>query len=265
MSQLEGSQKLLEARCRNAVDTLIARYGSQLLERQIFVQQTLNNLQAGIANIPYQAAMWTYSCALYDACSGMEGKERQELAYAELFRQLYDRAFWHYRTICADVTQQAIERIFARFEHVRQPGTFLAFAFQQLRDAARAMQRAEKSPTISLESPVGEGKDTLGMLLADLDQRDPGQQLLVEEQRLQLEKLIKEFMQRHPRAKQQMAALLLKHLEGLDEEAISQRLGKPPSSIYVLRHRAIQKIKQMPTWRAFALELGITVDEESKD
>lgn len=261
MSRLEGNKELLKARCRDAVDKLIARHNSQLLERKIFVQQTLETLQAGIAQMPYQAAMWTYSCALYHACSGMEGKERQELAYSELFRHLYDRAFWHYRAICADVTQQAIERIFATFERIRQPGTFLAFALQQLRDAARAILRQEKSHAISLESPVGEGEDTLGMLLADPRQSDPGQQLLIDEQRLQLESLIQEFMQRYPRAKQQIAALLLKHLAGLDEEAISQRLGKPLSSIYVLRHRAIQKIKQMPTWRAFALELGIAMDE----
>lgn len=262
MSYIESKLKHMEISCREAVDQHLARHRSQLLERHFFLQQTLDHLRAGVASSAHRAATWTYSCALYQACSGKEGTQRQELAYSELFRYLYDCAYWRYRDICADVTQHALERIFRAFERVRHPGTFLAFALQQLRDAARAIRRKDSQPTKSLNAPVGSGDDELGMLLPDPGQVDPAKQVLIDDQRSRLEQVINEFLKRYPRAKTQLAALLLKHLEGLNEEEISQKLGKPVKSIYVLRFRAIQKIKRDPSWRTLAAELGIALDEE---
>jgi DNA-directed RNA polymerase specialized sigma24 family protein len=69
------------------------------------------------------------------------------------------------------------------------------------------------------------------------------------------------FVQRHPRARLQLAALWLKHVEGLDETAISQRLGKPAGSLYVLRARALQKLRAEPAWRALAAEAGLLPQE----
>ncbi|MDQ4077970.1 MAG: hypothetical protein M3220_17200 [Chloroflexota bacterium] len=247
----------IEQGCRDAVDCLLARHDWHLLEREEFVCRSLEHLQGGIASDPYRAATYTYSQAMHRACSGIEGEQRQEQAYSELFRYLYDSASRRYGDLGAEVTQQALARIFMTFDRCRAPGTFFAWAFQQLRDAARA-QRSQVIPEAqSLEAqPGADDEMMLGERLSDPSQRDPLEQVLVAEQRSRLDHMVAEFLRTHPRAAQQLAALLLKHHEGLDDHTISQRLGKPVESIYVLRSRAMRKLQQEPSWQALAAELG---------
>jgi RNA polymerase sigma factor (sigma-70 family) len=259
MVQTERDVDLLAAQCRAAVATLQARHGWQLLDQASFAQRALELLANGSAADAQRAALHVYCHALYAACSGIEGAERQNLAYGELFRYLYDIARRRYPQLAAEAAQQGIERVFLAFDRCHEPGTFLAFAFQQLRDAARAIQRQEQRQPHSLDAPSGEA-EPLGYYVADQQHPELSLMVIADELRQRFKALVAAFLQAHPRAEQQIAALQLKYIEGLDDTTISQRLGVSVSSVYVLRSRAIKRLQADRHWRALAAELGIVPD-----
>ncbi len=94
-----------------AVDTLLARHGWELLDRDTFVRRTIEVLREGEALEPTRAATHVYSLVLYHACSGEEGEQRQDTAYRELFYYLERSAHHRYPDVYDDATQLAIERI----------------------------------------------------------------------------------------------------------------------------------------------------------
>lgn len=260
---IESELPRAEGRCREAVQLLLARHGWRLLEPEELARRAFEHLREGIAADPRRAAIYAYSQALYVACSGAEGGQRQNLAYTELFRYLYDGARRRYPDVCEDATQQALESTFASFARCRQPGTFLAFAFQRLMDAARTVRRQEDRRSGWIGGPLGDEHGSLVELLPDPEQMDPAEQVLAGERRLRFEQCSGEFLAKHPRAHQQLAALRLKYIEGLDDAEISRRLGKPISSVYVLRARAVEKLRVEPSWRSLAAEFGIVTEDRS--
>jgi RNA polymerase sigma factor (sigma-70 family) len=260
MSQLESATPALEQICSQVVDALVDRHGWRLLDRADLVQRALEHLRSGAATDARRAATYAYSRALYVACSGGEGPERQNWAYAELFRYLYDSALHRYPGIHEEVAQRALAGVFASFAGCRQPGAFLAFAFQHLLDAARALRR-ESVPARSLADRPGEQARWLGEQIPDERQPDPSDAVIADELRARFAQLAGEFLRKHPRAAQQFAALRLKFIDGLDDIAIAQQLGKSVRNVYVLRARAIEKLRAEPAWRALAAEFGILPNE----
>jgi len=246
MSQLESAPSAPERMCAQAADALVARHGWQLLDRAEFARRALEHLRSGVAADARRAATYAYSLALHAACSGSEGRERQNHAYAELFRYLYDSALHRYPGIHEEVAQRALAQVFASFGRCRQPGAFLAFAFQHLLDAARSLRR-EHAGTLAEQ--------------ADAGQPDPSDMVIAGELRARFEQLAAEFLRRHPRAARQFAALRLKFIDGLDDPTIAGQLGKSVQNVYVLRARAIEKLRAEPAWRALAAEFGIVNDE----
>jgi RNA polymerase sigma factor (sigma-70 family) len=260
MSQLESARPALERLCGSAVDLLLARHEWRLLDRAEFIRRALLHLSDGVAGDAQRAATYAYSQALYMACSGAEGFERQNRAYTELFRYLYDSALHRYPDVYDEAAQHALARTFARFERCRQPGAFLAFAFQQLADSVRTLRREAWRPR-SLTAPAGARDAPLADLLADTRQPDPSEAVIAAELHARFEQLADEFLRKHPRAAQQFAALRLKFIAGLDDTTIARRLGKSVKSVHVLRSRAIEKLRAEPAWRALAVEFGILPDE----
>ncbi|MGH2388927.1 MAG: RNA polymerase sigma factor [Chloroflexota bacterium] len=254
---VQGRAEANQQRCSEAVERLLARFGWRLLTPSAFALRTYAYLRAGIASDPHRAATYTYSQALYVACSGAEGAARQNLAYSELFRYLSYRAARQYPDIRDDAVQSALTRTFAGFARCRRPETFFAFALQQLTDAARPPRRQGAGQVRSLDAPIGEGAATLADLLPDLDRADPVEQAITREQDARLRRMADEFRRNYPRARDQMAALWLKYVDGLSDVEISRRLGKSINNIYVLRSRAIAKLEKEPSCRALAMELGI--------
>ncbi len=247
--------------CRAAVGLVLARHDWQLLDHDTFVQRTFEYVAAGGTADAQRAATHIYCQALHAACSGAEGSERQNQGYGELFRYLYDSARRRYPGDCAEIAQLALERVFLAFDRCHEPGTFLAFAFQHLRDAARTLQRQEQQRPQSLEAPIGNGKEPLSAYVADRRQPELSATLIATELRERFNQVVAEFLQAHPRAAQQIAALRLKYIDGLDDTLISQRLGVPINSVYVLRSRAMKRLQNDQHWRALAVELGILPDD----
>lgn len=243
----------LERQIDVTVAKLLERHQWRLLPRDEFARRTAAQVAAGLASDPQRAAVGVYSLALHSACSGSEGQQRRELAYTELHRYLYDAARARYPAIADDVTQSALERICIAFERCRQPIAFLAFAFQHLLDAARALRRQDGHTPHSLDR---DEEAQPAQSLADT-QAQPSEQLLDQERRSELKRSAEAFLQEHPRASQQLAALWLKHIEGLDDGTISSKLGVSVDSVYVLRSRAVKKLRSDPRWRSLAVEFGI--------
>jgi RNA polymerase sigma factor (sigma-70 family) len=252
--------EMVAQRCRQTVALLRARYDWRLLDDEEFVRQTMEHVQSGVASDPYRAATHAYSLALYRACSGYEGDARQELGYAELFRYLYNIAYHRYFDHCDDVTQQAVERIFTSFERCRQPGAFLAFAFQHLRDTVRTLRRQQSRAPQSLDEMIGEEQNAQEVLLPD-PRIGLLEQVIAQEQWSSVKQIVENFLRDHPRSRKQLTALLLKYVAGMDDQAISEAMGMPIQNVYVLRSRAIKKLKQETSWRMLASELGIRTDE----
>jgi RNA polymerase sigma factor (sigma-70 family) len=258
MAQMEPDRATLLQACHAAVDRLAATWGWHLLGRATWARQAADLVRAGMAADPGRAAMFVYSQVLHTACSGIDGRARQNLAYTELFRFLFESARRRYPEIAEDATQRASERVFAQFDRCRTPGTFLAFALQQLMDAARAVRRQNGLDAIPQAAPAAGIGD-----LHNLPDRQPDMaaQIITAELRARFEDLSREFLRKHPRAGRQIAALRLKYIDGLDEAAIGQLLGKSTGSVYTLRARAIEKLRAEPEWRALAADFGILPED----
>ncbi|MBK9710090.1 MAG: hypothetical protein IPO81_01960 [Kouleothrix sp.] len=247
----------LRRECLQEVRRLQEQRDWRLLPAEQWSQLVLEQITAGATATPVRIAIHVYSQAMHRACSGAEGGERQNRAYSELFRYIYDLARSRYPDIAEDAAQHAVERTFILFAHCRLPGAFLAFAHQQLLDATRSQRRQDN---LFGWSRVAGG--TLDLLRhPDQRQADPITPIIEGELRARFERLSEEFLRKHPRATQQLRALRLKYIDGLDDETISRLLDKPVNSIYVLRSRALEKLRAEPAWRALAVEFGILPDE----
>jgi len=239
------------------VDAYIQRYHWQLIVRDEFVRLVeLQSEQCMSTKSAHAAILCVYSRALYWSCSGAEGRLRQEQGYSELTTFLDQMAARRYGAVRADATQGALERIYRSFAHCRQPETFLAFALQKLRDAAqiefRSLHRAEAHLSLDAE-PADSGSQ-----IACIDS-DPIDAALQNDTRRRLVACAEHFVQEHPRAAHQLLVLWLRHINGLDDQAIAKQLDKTALAVQVMRSRAIARLRLDPNLRAIATELGFTV------
>jgi RNA polymerase sigma factor (sigma-70 family) len=241
--------------CGDVVDRLMAQRDWQLLDRDEWVRIVVERVVAGPVTDPHRVAVYAYSEVLHAACSGAAGALAQNRGYDEILRYLLERARRRYPPFAEDVAQRAAESTFALFERCRVPGALLAFAAQQLlraiRDHIRQEYRAGWPTAAPVEAAFGETQ------LADQTLADLAEPMIAEELRKRFEELTIEFLNKHPRAAQQLSTLRLKYIDGLDDVAISRRLGKPIGSVYVLRSRAAEKLRAEPAWRELAAEFGI--------
>jgi len=254
----------LETHCGVVVDQLMSDHDWQLLERDDLVRRTLDLLRANLADRVESAAIGAYCVALHAACSGAEGRLRQNLAYGELARYLYSLIAMRFADlrpdVREDVAQSALERIFKSFDRCREPVAFLAFAAQHLLDAARVARRQEYRPVDSFEQAIGVDEDGPGDALPDT-RPQPIDHVLIAEQRTAIERFLNKFVADHPRASQQILILRMTWLDDLDDPAISQRLGISLGSIYTARSRIIKTMQSEPKWQAHARALGLLFDE----
>ncbi len=230
--------------CASAADlanALIARHGWQI----VTAQQLLDGAAHGQPTT--SQFFHTYVLMLHATCSGREGLERQERGYTELYGYLQRRALRRYPDVAADAAQRAIEAVFRNFANCRVPGAFLAFAAQQLLNAARIERR--------LSAPADRPLDEVETELAVADD-DPYASAEASETGRRFFACAERFVRQHPRAKLQLAALWLKHIEQLDDSTIADRMRRSVSSVQTLRSRAAARLRSDPEWRALAADLG---------
>jgi DNA-directed RNA polymerase specialized sigma24 family protein len=241
------------------VDSYIQRYGWGLITRDdllTLVEQACQRHGAHDAAAARIATLACYSAIMHRACSGADGRARQEQGYTELHAFLAAVARRRYANVGAEATQRALERIFVSFASCRQPETFLAFPLQQLRDAARAEFHTELRAAEAL--PDSDGALATAWQLAAASQRpDPVDTAIRRDILDHIGHCARRFVQRYPRATQQFAALWMRHIEGLDDETIGQRLGTSSAAVQVMRSRAARRLRADPDWQRLAYELGV--------
>lgn len=240
----------MQALCATAAAEALQRYGWQLLDRDTLTTLAVERLDNpdGGAPAARAAVLAAYSVALHRACTGDEGRPRQEQGYAELCRMLYRMAYQRYpATYADDIVQRALERLYRTQAQCRTPEAFLAFALQKLRDAARAELRQMDSAGQAVDMIEPDQAPTM----------DIAEAVLACDFRRRLTAYAQGFIQQYPRAAQQLTALWLRHIEGLDDVAIGRRFGNSAAAVQVMRSRALRRLRREAGWQQFAAELGL--------
>jgi len=253
MNEREFADSATLQHCRSIVERLLARYDWRLLERDELVRRVMELLASGAVAEARPAVMHVYCQCLYSACSGVEGPERQEQGFHELQRYLYQLSFAEHTTLAPDLRWEVINetllRIWQKFQQCRKPAAFLAFAGYELRNAIRPWW-SRAVPTVSLEE-IGDSASARG-------DADPIAHALSDELRELVHVSFESSLRRHPRAKQQLEAVWLKYIRGLDDATIGAYLEKPVASVQVLRSRGLERLRAEPGWQRIAREFGIS-------
>jgi DNA-directed RNA polymerase specialized sigma24 family protein len=242
----------LDQRCRATVDRILARHGWRLLEREEFVRRVVACVESGEVSDPWRAAMHVYCWCLHAACCGPASRERQEIGFIELQHYLYQLSFREIADLATDLRWEAVNETLLRIWQKRasyyKPGAFLAIAVLELRNVIRPWWSRQIAP-LSLEDYADQP--------ATHADADPLAHALNSDLRERVRLCFDDALRQHPRAKQQLEAVWLKYVAGLDDEAIGTHLGKPVASVHVLRSRGLNHLRAEPCWQLLAEELGL--------
>jgi DNA-directed RNA polymerase specialized sigma24 family protein len=259
MIQREFEDESLTERCNAAVAQVLKRYDWRLLEANEFVRRTEDNIRTSAIENPWVAAVNVYCQCLYTTCRGDEGPVRQERAFLELQHYLFEISFREVADIPTDLrwehVNEALLRIWQRLPAYYKPGAFLALAAMELRNVMRPWwsrqhgreRQAWELPPTSIDRAM--------------EQPDAGEspdgRAISKELVQQVRHCFNEMLRRYPRARQQLEAVWLKYIDGLDDESISQYLEKPITGVHVLRSRGLRRLRAEPSWQLLARDLGL--------
>jgi RNA polymerase sigma factor (sigma-70 family) len=215
--------------CRDAIRMLISKYGWSLLSGDELVELVLETLRREGAPDGLNQAIWRqYALALYEACQQITNLDRRKQAYAELARYLYRAAYNRWPDIAEEVAHRALILTYEKINDCKVPGAFLTFALWQARRAAQEIVRLRQKE-VSLEGIAESGVD-LALPSAEPPRFDED-----------CLRLLLDVMRRLPERERQV--IVLKYVEGVSDEVISQRTGLSVGNIRVLRTRGIGRLR----------------------
>ncbi|MEI7768599.1 MAG: hypothetical protein WCI67_01360 [Chloroflexales bacterium] len=261
MIQHELESENLTERCRSEVARVLSRYDWRLIELQELAHRTEETVRSGVIASPWAAAVNIYCHILYAACRGDDGPSRQERAFLELQRYLFELSFREVADLPHDLRLEQINetllRIWQRLPVYYKPGAFLAIAAMELRNVmrpwwARPRANRERQPWELPPTPIDQAPEQPGQ-----PGDDPADRAISEELAQSIQDRFNEMLRRHPRARQQLEAVWLKYIAGLDDEMIGRYLQKPVASVHVLRSRGLSRLRAEPSWQRLAQDLGI--------
>lgn len=174
-----------------------------------------------------------YSRELYAACAQDGDLARREQAFRELHAWLFRAAQRRRPELAEDAAQRAIELVFQHLPSCREPGAFAFFALGKLRQALTEQSRP-RARAIEREAPLVAGE------IVEVSQQTAD----LAEQREQL-RAIAAALARLPDQRQR-EAVVLKFFGGLSDQAIGARLAITPTSVRVLRYRALERLRRDP-------------------
>jgi RNA polymerase sigma factor (sigma-70 family) len=174
-----------------------------------------------------------YSRALWAACGGSD-HEHKARAYAELQRFLYRAAYNRRPELADDAVQRALELVLRQHARCREPGAFLTFALNKLRQALR-----EESDRADAASASDIPADTAA------PDATPEQQ----EQRELVEALVG-ALSRLPDERQRQV-VVRKFVDGARDDVIAAQLQITPNLVRVLRNRGLHRMREDVGLRAF--------------
>ncbi len=272
-----ANQELRE-RCEQVVVELTSRYDWRLLAPDTFVRIVLERAQDAACpsqGQPTKAAIAQivkneYALTLYDACrprAGAEHLSRLRRGYEELGRYLYDIAYHK----CSgrsqgaeDATQKALLDIYRALsnDQCRAPGAFLAFSINKLRGALTWVERSHrvggKTPLALDDAATG---PTVFRATEDPAASPAGQinqQLLSEAIWAELQ----HKYQKHPRATQQLTAVILRHAFDYSIQEIAEALNsKSAGTVSTLLSRGKKKLANNQEFRELAIQMLSRLDD----
>jgi len=215
-----------------AVRRLMNDFSWRLLSEEEFVSRCVSTLAEKPAMKPIQACQNVYSRVLYEACRDVN---RQEQAYLELHYYLYRIARSRRWNVAEDATQGALLLIFEHIQACRNPETFLRFAQFKLLQAIKTMNRR-----------LGREEEPL---VDDLPRPPSETQIPFDDDTENLWNCIRQIWAAHPRARNQLRAVLWKYFDELSDEEIARRINKTPAQVQVLRSRGLEKLRRCMTER----------------
>lgn len=267
LTQVSDPIEDLRALCGRVVARLMARYDWRLLEEDDFVRVVLERAQAeGLCTEPAIArvAKNEYALVLYDACHPRRNPghlPRHQRGYEELGRYLYDIAY-HRRPgriqDAEDATQRALLDIHQALQDdkCRKPGAFLAFCIGRLRGALTWVDRSHKvggEPPASLDDPAAAAGEPD---LVEGSAASPDEEA---ERRLLGEALCTELwrkFQRHPKAVQQLEAVIMKYVDDCSNQEIGVTLGiASVGAVSTLISRGKKKLENNREFRDLAVQM----------
>lgn len=269
-----ATDKELHGLCERIVVELISHRGWRLLEKDDFVSVVYERTkvegkqtESDITKI----AINEYCKALHEACSPPKHPEdphRLNQAYEELSRYLCNIAYnWRpdQPEDAKDAAQKALLDIYQALidDKCREPGAFLAFSIGKLRGALTWVNRQkEKVGPVSLEylfttgTQDDESTSAWEPKLREEFSMSPEEET---ERRLLAEAIWAELQrkfQKHPRATQQLEAVIMKHSLGYKNQEIANSLGVASAeAVYSLLSRGKKKLADNQEFKGLSIQM----------
>lgn len=236
--------------CQAVARRLMADNDWRLIGETVFVEAVLAHVPADQALDPQQIRRWCISAycsqALYPACLGALGPDSQRRAFEELAGYLERIARRRWPDVAQEAVQTGLVMIYEKVRLCRTPEAFLAFAIQQVWDAAKKHMRVGQR-AVSLEEWQTQ-LDADGEA-ADRDIAAAGDEgleavTLDADLRRQVAARIRVAWQGHPRARRQLEAVWLRYLHELSNEEVARVLETTPQNVSVLINRGLEKLRE---------------------
>lgn len=232
------------------VRSLLTHNNWQLLPAETLASLVVERMAAAPSDkTPREFAYFIYcEQALYPACRGLHGQSLRQLGFAELASFLYKKALKYGPQDAQDLAHQAIVAIYQNMDGCHHPGTFLAFALQQLRYChTKRMRTAEREPSLDemMEQDLyGDDPRVDSQFSTTTD--STAQQAIDNQLQTLLRQRLRQLRAEFPRAAQQWDAFWLRYIEGLTAEESAERLGVTMTALYTLVSRAKDKLHEDP-------------------
>lgn len=198
-----------------------------------------------------------YAAILHDACR-QPGTAAYERAWQELgdWLQRQRRNLPWVREDREDVVQEALASLQAQLEKnsIKAPRTFLMYALQALRNAAKDMARRQTAvfrggdhdplSWEALQEAHSEEPEARLEPLAGTKTVDRRVENTVSDRDIRAQ--LKAFFVQHLTSEQQVMVAELHFLDGLDPKEIAGLLGKQPHEIRMIKFRIVQTLRGLP-------------------
>lgn len=255
----------LYEQCCHIVRRVLAQRGWGLVQNEAaFVEDVISEVQNRLQHVsPAQynrrpqekiiedATVNRYGHIWHAAC-GADGTLRQWRAFKELQAYLYPIALYHAhhdRYVAEESTQEALINTWQHLGQVRDPGSFARWAGTIVsREARRRLEeRARKGREISQVDLLrsGEAEDTEPKLRKIVDRSDPfpasQKPRIAGEIRTRVEAVIRHCLRR---SKQQQVVMIDYFLNQKGFKEVADELGKTPQNTYVLKTRALARLRR---------------------
>ncbi len=251
-------------------DWQLLSYPDLGVDLDTFVARVLNRAQTchrkeGVAVLDERnltsATQHEYSKLLHNAC-GRKDTPAGQRAYLELWnrssRMVRFRMADH--ADAQDVTQNGMKKIYEKLAQCGQPGSFLGWVYGVMLNEMRQYWRKQgrQPPIIGWGSVSLESDDTTDSQLSE--ERLDSTQLSIlqtmnsliqpspEEEATQhdTDRSLRELIRRCLQHETESLVFLRLVLNGAEVSHLADFLHRAPSTIYVLRHRALKKLRRCP-------------------